>query len=221
MNIISREFQATSIFLAMREAGAERSHHNTKGCNVNHRFNRLISSAALAFAIMACQDSAFADESIITLGCVGKLYTKHYDEEADANAVIRINPSARQVTVTTLEQVGVVGADNSITWKSEEQKDAYTISLDSSDFLSFSRSIYDDKYIVSKPTPDGGVMIIPVEKDDTATGSLNKLTGTLIITTKYYASKVETVDSPLSWLIPPSPPRHEFGWKLTMTCQSK
>ena len=112
-----------------------------------------------------------------------------------------------------------------ITWKSEEQKDAYTISLDSSDFLSFSRSIYDDKYIVSKPTPDGGVMIIPVEKDDTATGSLNKLTGTLVIMTKYYETKVEAGNSVLSWLMSfitePSPPRYEFGWKLMMTCQPK
>lgn len=192
--------------------------------NVNGRITVGALSAALAFTITACQDSALADGSILTLGCVGKLYTKHYDKETDANAVLRIITSARQVTVTTLKQVGVVGADNSITWKSEEQKDTYYISLDSSDFLSFSRSIYDDKHIVSKLTPGGGVRTIPVEKDDTATGSINKLTGTLVIMTKYYETKVEADDSALSWLMSfitePSAPKYEFGWKLIMTCQT-
>lgn len=68
---------------------------------------------------------------------------------------------------------------------------------------------YNDTRIFMEVIPGSGVRAIPVEKDDTATGSLTKLTRTLKIITKYFDSKVETVDSPLSWLVPSSPPKHE------------
>lgn len=159
----------------------------------------------------------------LVLGCKGTLRLKHYNEEHDANAVMRVNPAGKSITITTAEKVGVYDPNGPLTWKTEEKTDSYVINLDGADFIGFSKPEYDEKHIVMKLDAQKNPVRIDVEKDDVASGTLNRVTGDVEISTKYFTTGTTSEDGTVAWIksfFVSSQPRYEYGWRLAMSCKT-
>ena len=206
-----RQTGADKAIKDIRRATRRCAETRTEMCKKNIRSIELMRTLvlfiiAIELAVLH-SNAALANDDSTTLSCYGTRATKHYNSEEKAQFVAEIKNS--EITFSETQQVISYGLDGKINESGSQQKikkikfritdqdnNFYAIKLDG--------SVNGDARIMNLDKKTGKPYTVEINKDDFASGSINRLTGLAIIQTRYFSK--QNSDS-------------EYGWKWELSCQ--